>query len=316
MNTLQISISEFLFHCQFEKNLNIKTLKAYKIDLLQLNNFLLQKKYSNEITQITKNELREFLASMSNLKPKSIKRKVASAKALFNYLEFEDQLQINPFRRMRIKIKDFKRLPLVMDMCEITQIFKIVYNKPKTKNECSFSYFEAIRNIAIIELLFNTGARVSEISNLRVDSVDLDAGSILIKGKGSKERTVQICNKETIKALAHYDDLCKDRIASRGGVFLVNRLGRKLSDQSIRAIVKKIVENTTISKHITPHIFRHSLATLLLEKDVSLRHIQTILGHSSITTTQIYTHINPENQRQILKAKHPRKDFTMKVLIS
>jgi integrase/recombinase XerD len=311
MNTLQTATKEFLHYCKYEKNLSSKTLKAYQTDLFQLQSFLIQNQFSVELIKISKQELRQYLTDISHFKPKSIKRKIASTKALFNFLEFEDKIQTNPFRKMRINIKVPRILPCVMDMQEILQIFKVIYkHKNEIKDPASYAYLEAVRSIVIIELLFTTGARVSEIANLKVEDINLNNGNVIIKGKGNKERIIQICNKETIAILKEYNTINKNKI-SLNGFFLINRFDKKISDQSIRNSVKKNALKAGISKHITPHVFRHSFATLLLEKEVDIKYIQSFLGHSSIMTTQIYTHVNREKQKQILKTKHPRKDILM-----
>jgi integrase/recombinase XerD len=277
--------------------------------------FLNENDFSMEIEQITKSEIRGFLEAISTLKPKSIKRKVATLKAMFNFLEFEDKILINPFRKMRIKIQEPKRLPKVMDIKDVNSIFKLAYvRNTSIKDNKSFSHLESLRNIVVIELLFATGARVSEIANLSINDFDISSGMLRIIGKGNKERTIQICNKETLKVLKDYLKYFKNKITNSGGFFLINRLGKKLSDQSIRGIVNDLSNEAKIQKHITPHIFRHTLATLLLENDVDIKYIQSILGHSSIMTTQIYTHVNREKQKQILSTKHPRKEFSMKRL--
>lgn len=306
---------EFLSHCQFEKKLSEKTLKAYRTDLAQLLAFMESHSFDTAIAEISKTELKEYLISIGSLKPKSVKRKIATVKALFNYLEFEDILEINPFRKMRINIKEPKRLPMVMDIREITRIFKTAYgNKKMETSPETYSYFRVLRDIVILELLFSTGARVSEIAGLSKSNINLESGSITIRGKGDKERVIQICNKETIDLLKHYYKLYKQLIEKADNYFLINRLGHKLSDQSIRTIVKKLAGTAGINRHITPHMFRHSFATLLLEKDVDIKYIQSLLGHSSIMTTQIYTHVNRAKQKQILKTKHPRKDFNMQFI--
>lgn len=306
--TLEVSTREFIDYCQFEKKLNHKTLKAYKTDLEQFKLFL---SGINNIVEVSKFDIRRYLVSISSLKPKSIKRKIASIKALFNYLEFEDKIIINPFRKIRIQIKEPMLLRPVMDIDEIKKIFKFMYeNKSNSANTNSYTYFEWIRNIVVIELLFSTGARVSEIADLKIKSLNLESGCITIKGKGEKERTIQICNIETLTLLKNYFTLYQKELYKSGGWFLINRLKRKLSDQSIRIIVKNIYINAGLSKHITPHIFRHTFATLLLEENVDIKYIQNLLGHSSITTTQIYTHVNLKHQREILTLKHPRKEFS------
>ncbi len=312
MNTIQNNFKEFINHCKYEKNLSEKTIKAYSIDITQFIKFLIEKEHSLDIDKITKVEIREYLEEISFLKPKSIKRKIATMKAMFNFFEFEDKILINPFRKMRIKIQENKTLPKVMEIRDVNAIFKLAYFKYNScKDLNAYSYFESLRNVVVIELLFATGGRVSEIANLKKEDMDFYSGTVSIKGKGNKERNIQICNKETLKILKEYYKTFKIKIQNSGGFFLINRLGNKLSDQSIRGIVKILSKEAKIQKHITPHVFRHTLATLLLEKDVDIKYIQSILGHSSIMTTQIYTHVNRKKQRQILTTKHPRKDFSM-----
>ncbi len=304
--TLASSFSDFLFHCQYEKTLCAKTLQAYGTDLEQ---FALFQKEISQVADITKNEIRMYLSSISSLKPKSIKRKIATLKALFNYLEFEDKILINPFRKMRIKIKEPKVLCKVMDLQEVKRIFKACY---KEKSNCVHptTYSLVLKKISVIEILFATGARVSEIADLKSDNINLQTGCIIIKGKGQKERIIQICNPESLSILREYFECHKD-IILKSGWFFINKLNRKLSDQSIRKIVRDATLLAGLKRIVTPHIFRHTFATLLLEKGVDLRYIQCMLGHSSIATTQLYTHVNNRQQRQILSTKHPRKDFFM-----
>lgn len=309
--TIQKALHEYFLHCNFEKKLSNKTMKAYKIDLAQLNQFLVQKNNINDIDVITKSEIRNYLESISNLKPKSIKRKIASIKAFFNYLEYEDVISVNPLRKMRIRIKEPSTLPRVMDLNEITRMLKIAYTKCNfTNGSNSFHNTSAIRNIVVLELLFGTGARVSEIAELQPNDINLKSGQIIIHGKGKKERIIHICNKETLEIMKNYRDIFTEHIA-KNGYFLVNRLGKKLTDQSIRTIVKNYAKQAGIVRTITPHVFRHSFATLLLERDVDIKYIQSLLGHSSIMTTQIYTHVNRIKQKKILSTKHPRKSLNM-----
>jgi len=311
MSTLQAAIQNFISHCKYEKNLSSKTIKAYQTDLKQFNEFLQNCNSPLEISAVTKLELKMYLESISPLKPKSIKRKIATIKAMLNYLEFDGVIEVNPIRKMRIKIKESKQLPKVLNIKEVLAIFKLAYTSIVHIGVAdTYSYFSEIRNIAVIELLFATGGRVSEISNLKDAQIDLQSGQVIIKGKGDKERIIQICNKETIALLKKYRRLSSDKINAADGYFLINRFNKKLSDQSIRNIVAKFSIAAQIKTHVTPHVFRHSFATLLLEKDVDIKYIQAMLGHSSIMTTQIYTHVNREKQKQILRSKHPRKDFS------
>lgn len=313
MYTFLQATKEFLSHCKIEKNLSPKTIKAYQIDLRQVNEFLIKMNYSLMLNEVSKTELRDYLESITGLKPKSIKRKVATLKALFNYLEFEDRVLANPLRKMRIKIKEEKKLPRVLNIKEMGSLFKSAYSEKVINAKTdSYSHFESIRNIAVVELLFATGARVSEVANLKDSQINLASGEVSIKGKGNKERVVQICNKETLLILKRYRKLSLAKIHAAEGHFLINRFNQKISDQSIRHIVKNLSRKANIQMHVTPHVFRHSFATLLLEKDVDIKYIQSFLGHSSIMTTQLYTHVNREKQKQILQTKHPRKEFSSK----
>ncbi|MCL5035144.1 MAG: tyrosine-type recombinase/integrase [Bacteroidetes bacterium] len=310
MYSVEQAIKEFVNHCRFEKSLSPKTTKAYNTDLRQFVAFLNANSLSRRLTRISKDEIRSFLEYLSPLKPKSIKRKVATIRAFFNYLEFEDKVSLNPMRKMLVRIREPLRLPRVMDLMEITEILKCVYAAYNTAIETGDKKSaEKLKNVVVVELLFATGARVSEIANLKRDQIDLTTGAVTIKGKGNKERVVQVCNGDVMKTIQHYSDLFSARMKAGGGFFLINRLGGRLSEQSIRTIVKNLVGTTSIQKRITPHVFRHTFATLLLEREVDIKYIQTLLGHSSIMTTQLYTHVAVEKQRQILLTKHTRKDI-------
>lgn len=311
MLSLIQAIKDFIRHCRIEKSLSSKTLKAYETDLFQFNSFVMEGNLSTHLKSISKFELRQYLESLSHLKPKSIKRKMASLKAMFNYLEFDEQIDINPVRKMKIKIKEPQMLPKVMELKEISKILKTAYRcKRNVTNPDSYRFLEALRNIIVIELLFSTGARVSEISNLKIDEINLTSGEVIINGKGNKQRIIQVCNEDLLTLLRGYKKLWEERMIISGNNFLVNRSNKKMSDQSIRLLVRRLYKEAGIKKHITPHVFRHSFATLLLENDVDIKYIQEMLGHSSIAITQIYTHVNKYKQRQLLRTKHPRRELS------
>ncbi|MCG8374796.1 MAG: tyrosine-type recombinase/integrase [Balneolales bacterium] len=305
---MNILITEFLTHCEFEKNLNPKTLKAYKIDLTQFSAFIKRHIESNiNIGDISKEEIKSYLIYLNKKYAiKSVKRKLATTKAFFNYLEFEDKIQVNPFRKVRVRLKEPFRLPTVLDISEIRMLFRIVYKKKNSlRNKHSFKYKTILRDIAILELLFGTGMRVSELCNLKSDHVNLEerTGFVKIRGKGNKDRIIQLCNPELLQSLHAYRETGVD---SSCIYFFKNRIEQRLSPQSVRFMIRKYVSETNIKKNITPHCFRHTFATLLLEEGVDIKYIQKILGHSSILTTQIYTHVTNQKQRQILELQHPR----------
>lgn len=166
----------------------------------------------------------------------------------------------------------------------------------------------ALRDAAVIELLFATGIRISELCSLKMNDINLYDGTILIYGKGSKERKLQIGNDDVIHILEKYKKNFLTIIQSTNH-FFVNQSGNPLSDQAVRRAINKYTSLAAIELHITPHMFRHTFATSLLEADVDIRYIQEMLGHSSINITEIYTHVAMSKQRDILTTKHPRKDF-------
>ena len=237
-------------------------------------------------------------------KQRTVKRKIASLKAFIGYLEYEEIIEENPFRKINTKFKEEIILPRTIPRDIVEHLLRKMYEekeKDMTANEKRF----LIRDIAVVEFLFATGLRVSELSALRREDMDLHTGIFLIKGKGSKERYMQIENKEVQKAMEEYYSLFQDKIGQQEYFFL-NKWGNRLSEQAVRIMLRKHVEKAGIPAHLTPHMFRHAFATLLLEEDVDIRYIQKMLGHSSIVTTQIYTYVAVEKQKEILRLKHPR----------
>lgn len=292
-------VDEFLWHCRYEKALDQKTIKAYRVDL---NQFVACVSLNTHIHSLSKFDVKCFLSSIECYQPKTITRKIASLKAMLNYYECEDDGFVNPMRRMQIKIKLPVRIPVAMTLEEIREILKMVYSR---KNNAEVDNFVAVRDVAIIELLFASGMRVSELCSLCNKDVDVIHGTIKIIGKGNKERIVHICQTDTLNALLEWNSVKTE--LSPGLPYFINRLNNRLSTQSVRLMIRKLASECGFNKHVTPHTFRHTFATLLLEEDVDIKYIQHLLGHSSIVTTQIYTHVNLHKQRQILSNKHPRR---------
>lgn len=306
--TLTTAHESFIDHCKFEKNLSSKTIEFYTIDLKQFENFLKTNELPSLVIEIDKFVLKDYLKHLSHFKPKTVKRKLATLKALFNFLEFEDVITINPFRKLRVKIKEPRILPTLMNAYEVKKIFKAAYAAKEELTASDTNYLVKIRDVAVLELLFATGIRVSELCDLKDQNINLHTGVISIYGKGRKERLIQVCNADVLSILREYRNLFEKQILECG-FFFINRLGKRLSDQSIRHLIRRYTQLASIDKNITPHTFRHTFATLLLEEDVDIKYIQHFLGHSSIATTQIYTHVNSAKQQQILSTKHPRNSF-------
>ena len=224
-------------------------------------------------------------------------------------MEYKELLNENPFTKLDIRFREAKLLPKTIPFHSIQTFLSTLYAQ-KELAESEYQLRCCIRDIAVIELLFATGMRISELCSLKPSDIDFESGNILIYGKGAKERIIQLGNQEVIAALVLYQETFKKDIEVCG-YFFVNRLQHKLSEQSVRFMINHYAELAGISQHITPHMFRHSFATLLLEQDVDIRYIQRMLGHSSISTTEIYTHVSSTKQKDILTNKHPRNQMNM-----
>lgn len=301
MFQLEALAKNYLEFCKYQKNLNEKTLKAYKIDLYQFENFM---KESNG--ELNKTNISNYITYLhKTYKAKTIKRKMACLKAFCNYLEYDEIIEKNPFIKMKVKFQEPTLLPKTIPLSIIQNILSSAYQELHKDKNTTFYIKTVLRDIAVLELLFATGVRVSELCALTVNDVNLSEGYIKVYGKGSKERIVQIGNVDVLSSLNVYKHAFS-LIKSKGDFFFINRLGNRLSEQSVRFIINKYTNLSGVGMHITPHMYRHSFATLLLEEDVDIRYIQQILGHSSIVTTQIYTHVTSNKQKSILIAKHPR----------
>ena len=304
MNNLQNQINNYLEYCQNQKRLDPKTIKAYRIDLKQFHADL----SITETNQITSEILEKYIANLhQSYKPKTVKRKIASIKAFFRYLEYKEIVDRNPFNRIQIKFREPTILPKTIPLQIVETFLSTIYTQ-RSNAPTTYQKRNALRDAAVIELLFATGIRITELCSLKVLDVNLHEKTILIYGKGAKERKIQIGNEEVIMVLREYKENFITEIQTCN-YFFVNQSGRPLSDQTVRRMINKYASLAAIELHITPHMFRHTFATSLLEADVDIRYIQEMLGHSSINITEIYTHVAMAKQRDILTTKHPRKDF-------
>lgn len=254
----------------------------------------------------TRQDISQYLSFLhTRYKPKTVKRKIASLKSFFNFQLDNETILLSPFSHLKINYKEPKLLPKTIPLKTIELIMSQLYRNANLSAPNSYAYKLGLRNIAVFELLFATGIRVSELCALNPEDLNLIDGTIRIFGKGSKERIIQLENADVINSIKLYKEYYKDEIQGSGFLF-VNRCGYRLSEQSVRGILNKVAAQVNADLHITPHMIRHSFATLLLEEDVDIRYIQHLLGHSSITTTQIYTHVAISKQKAILSQKHPR----------
>lgn len=295
-------IVNYLNFCGKQKKLSSNTVRAYGLDLRQFRKFIQGE------TIITRRLIQSYVESLNGThKPSSVKRKLTVLKSFFHYAEEEYDWE-NPFLRFKFKIKEQKQLPRLVPAETIQDLLKTLYKQMTLVIPRSRKYAELVRDAAVLELLFATGLRVSELCALSTSDINIQAGDALVSGKGGKTRLVHVVNGDVIKILREYADIFSASIV-KTGYFFINRIGRPLSPDSVRSMIRRRAKEAEIPLHITPHMFRHSFATLLLEEGVDIRYIQHFLGHSSILTTQIYTHVSTKKQRSILLSKHPRNNM-------
>lgn len=300
METLSTLVPRYLEACQFERKLSPDTLKAYRTDLAQFARFAAGKNWADR--ELLGQYVRHLNQSFA---PRSVKRKLASLRAFCHELELEGQLAENPFDKLPIRIQSPQPIPRVIPGQMIRELLQSAYDAYTPGDR------EALRDIVVLELLFSTGLRVSELCAISADSFRLEEGMfrILIRGKGRKERVIQITTQELLELMKQY---CREfsQEIGRTGSILVNRRGRPLSPQSVRRIIQKRLRQMGSSLRVTPHMFRHTFATSLLDAGVDIRYIQSLLGHSSIATTQIYTHVSTRQETLLLAENHPRGRMT------
>ena len=299
MQTLSQSIKQYLEMCEYERNLSADTLKAYRIDLQQFSEF-------TEGEWADRDLLNGYIKHLNqNFLPRSVRRKLASVRAFYHELEYSGMLEENPFYKLHIRIQSPKQLPRTIPGHLVRSLLQSAYDAYSPGKR------EVLRDILVLELLFSTGLRVSELCGLSTETFLIGESELrlLVNGKGWKERMIQITTPELVQVAQVYCDEFAAEIRDCGAI-LVNRLGREISTQSIRRIVQKYLKKVGSTYHVTPHMFRHTFATSLLEAGMDIRYIQSLLGHSSISTTQIYTHVTAYQQTALLAEKHPRGKMT------
>ncbi len=295
MQMLSALIADYLETGEYEKQLSPDTIKAYRIDLRQFLDFT-----GGEWAD--RNMLNQYIKHLNqHFAPRSAKRKLASVRAFYHEMEICGELGENPFNKLHIRIHSPQELPRVIPEQIVQALLQSAYNAymPGCR--------EVLRDIVVLELLFSTGLRVSELCALTRNTFLLnDSGlRLLVRGKGRKERILQIKTPELLQLVKTYCDAFSKEIQEQG-VILFNQRGCPLSPQPVRRIINKYLDRIDGASHVTPHMFRHTFATSLLEAGMDIRYIQSLLGHSSISTTQIYTHVSSKQQTLLLAEKHPR----------
>jgi len=281
-------LDKFLSYLEIEKNYSAHTILNYRIDLNEFIAFI----GDVPVRKIDYLRLRKYFAVLRQrqLKPRTVSRKLSSLRSFFRFLHREGLITENPAVLMMSPKLD-KVLPKFLSESEVSQLIEA----PKVSRSAGR------RDRAILETLYSTGIRVSELVGLDIKDVDFITNIIKVAGKGKKERIVPVGDK-ALDAIKEYVD---NRSARSPAVFL-NKNGQRLSDRSVRNIVNKHILSTSVLMNVSPHVLRHSFATHLLDRGADLRSVQELLGHANLSTTQIYTHVTTERLKSVYSKAHPR----------
>lgn len=292
------AISDYKSYLRIERGLSDNTISNYGRDLKKLTTYLQTLDHLKDPLSVEKEDLQDFIYTIAKeVKPRSQSRIISGLKGFFTYLVFEDYRDDNPMDLIESP-KIGRKLPDTLSENEIDALIAAI----------DLSEPQGERNRAIIEMLYSCGLRVSELTNLKLSDLYFDEGFINIIGKGDKQRFVPI-NEYTQKYINIYTGEIRNHmkvVPQSKDILFLNRRGKQLTRAMIFSIVKTLAQKAGITKNISPHTFRHSFATHLLQNGADLRSIQQMLGHESITTTEIYMHVNREDLAKVMMQFHPR----------
>lgn len=293
------ALKDYRHYLKLERGLSINSIENYSLDVIKLMNYLDVNEIQISPIKIEDKTIQEFIYSVSkNLNARSQSRLISGLRSFFGFLVFEDYREDNPLELMESP-KIGRKLP---DTISIKEVDRIIAAVDLSKNEGE-------RNRAIIETLYGCGLRVSELIDLKISDLFFKEGFIKVTGKGDKQRFVPISDY-TIKFINIYKDEVRSHMDIKPeatDTLFLNRRGNKLTRAMIFTITRRLTEAAGIRKKVSPHTFRHSFATHLLENGADLRAIQQMLGHESITTTEVYVHVDRSHLRQVMESYHPRK---------
>ena len=289
-------IENFIYFLEVERGVSNNTVSSYRKDLEKFADFL--GKSGKDVSVVTREDIVSFMMGLKDngLNASSISRNLAALKTFWKFLVAEQVVKDNVAAIVETP-RTWKNIPDVLNREEVDRLLETPPNKG----------WMGIRDRAILELMYATGLRVSEVTELGMASVNLEAGFVRCLGKGGKERIVPL-GRVAEKAITRYMEKSRKKISSGSldNHLFLSRLGKKISRQSLWKMIRKYTALAGIKKHITPHTLRHSFATHLLEGGAELRGVQEMLGHADISTTQIYTHVNKDKLRKVHKEFHPR----------
>jgi integrase/recombinase XerC len=293
-------IDQFLHYLRYQRKYSEHTLESYRNDLTQFVEFLESTRRHNyvSLSSVETNHIKDFLGHllMLGLEKRSIARKLSSIKSLFRYFLREGLIQENPSAVITSPKLD-KRLPVILDMNQAGKLMELP----------SADTFEGIRDRAILELLYGAGLRLNELLTLRISNLDISTDTIRVTGKRNKERIVPMGSKAKI-GIKKYLEIRGRTVRSSNLVVFVNEKGKPLYPLAIQKMVKKHMSKLSEQEHLSPHVLRHAFATHLLDKGADLFAVKELLGHESLSTTQIYTHVSTERLKRVYQQAHPRAE--------
>jgi len=300
---IEHTLDHFLQHLSSVKQASPHTIRNYTIDILALNTFIEEKGLTPQVSVVDKHLLREFIAhtQKKGISKRSLARKLCALRSFFNFAVCENHIPKSPMEHIESP-KLEKKIPLSLTMDMVQNFF----NQPETNTVWG------IRDRAIIELFYSSGLRVGELVGLKIGSFQQDALQMHVRGKGKKERIVPITKNACDwiqKYLLHPKRKARvhlpGRVQDREIPIFLNRLGTQLSTRSVDRMFEKYLLASGLASHITPHSIRHTIATHWLEHGMDLKTIQLLLGHSSLATTTIYTHVSAKLKKQAYAQSHP-----------
>lgn len=286
--------NEFLSVIKSTKNLSQKSIIAYGSDLNDFCNYL----SNNQLHKDTVLHYTSYLFNERHLRESTIMRKLIVLKMFFQFLHQNGYIEQNYYQNYTFKFKKERKLPKTLSIDESTKLIRHLSDVTK-KDATTFTFWKACRDLALIDLLISSGIRIEEASNISLEDVIFSEQTILIHGKGRKQRLIYISCNETWNNLIFWIKIRNSRKNNTDKLF-VNRSGNQISIHGIEYIYNSIKKSCGINQHSTPHYLRHTFATNLLANGADLRSVQEILGHSSVTTTEIYTEVTINRKKQIL----------------
>jgi integrase/recombinase XerD len=305
MKSWEPYIKDYQTYLKIERGLSKNSIENYTFDIRRLCLFLDENQIEVSPLKITEEQMQEFIYDVSKrVNPRSQSRIISGLKSFFNYLIFEDYRKTNPLELIETP-KTGRKLPDVLSVEDIDNLINAIRFDAATEENRLIAH----RNKAILETLYGCGLRVSELVSLKISDLFFDEGFIKVTGKGNKQRFVPI-GRATQKIIELYKNDCRPFLKPKkefGDTLFLNRRGKALTRAMIFTMIRELAQSIELNKKISPHTFRHSFATHLLENGADLRSIQLMLGHESITTTEVYMHLDRKFLSEVVQKFHPRK---------